>query len=63
MRGCEVFFLSHGCDLMEGHPEELGHVCLLPANDVLPDQGGYHDPVEFSHLCYRVETDDPEVFR
>ena len=62
MERCPAFFLSHGCDLAAGHPPELGHICLDPANDLLPDQGSYHDPVTFSRICYRVPVDSPEVF-
>jgi hypothetical protein len=59
VKNCFVTFLSHGCDLAEGHPEELGHVCLEPRYDEFPEQGSYHDPVTFSSICSRIEHGDP----
>lgn len=59
VKDCPVFFLSHGCSLAEGHPPELGHICLEPDYDALPDQNGaWHDPVTYSMICFRVETTD-----
>lgn len=52
---CNVFFGTHGCDLSAGHPPELGHVCLEADYDLLPDQGGFHDPVELSLICRRAD--------
>jgi hypothetical protein len=54
---CPVCFLSHGCDLLEGHPWELGHVCLLE-RCLFPDNGSDQG----SRTCYCTDADDPECF-
>jgi hypothetical protein len=62
VKSCPVTFLSHGCDLAEGHPEELGHVCLEPRYDEFPEQGQWCDiayAVTFSSICSRIEHGDP----